>query len=274
MATLRGRNRESRGRKDRENGELAHSAGRGSDGRIVLRAGQSAPALHAGPWRRARPRGRGGGGPIARTGAARGGRRGIKVAAPVTGSHLHKCVSESTGARQGVVPHAYCYVGPAEIQRRCAVDEKGRAVTYAMEFRVALATIADGEQDGLTYVVTLDGVLRLAERRSEHIACAGGDDVLAAGEMRLSMSPSVIHVVEVSNLSTGYCPDVDSYEAVAKALRFPGVRHPGRFTRAVVFRRCPRCGSINLVKDGWFDCVFCDAPLPSEWNVSARRFVP
>ena len=32
-------------------------------------------------------------------------------------------------------------------------------------------------------VVTLDGVLRLAPRRSEHVALAGGRHVLAAGEM-------------------------------------------------------------------------------------------
>jgi hypothetical protein len=33
----------------------------------------------------------------------------------------------------------------------------------------------------LTFVVTLDGYLRLAPRRSEHVDCAAGQDVLAAG---------------------------------------------------------------------------------------------
>jgi hypothetical protein len=30
---------------------------------------------------------------------------------------------------------------------------------------------------------------------------------------------------------------------------------------------------VNLVKDGWFVCVFCDADLPAEWNVAPRRTI-
>jgi hypothetical protein len=53
-----------------------------------------------------------------------------------------------------------------------------------------------------------------------------------------------------------------------------GVVPPPAFTHAVVFRRCPRCGERNLVKEDWFVCVFCDAELPAEWNVAPRREVP
>ncbi|CAM5508234.1 hypothetical protein STANM309S_03657 [Streptomyces tanashiensis] len=34
-----------------------------------------------------------------------------------------------------------------------------------------------------TFVVGTDGILRLAPRRSEHVACAGGAMVLSAGEI-------------------------------------------------------------------------------------------
>lgn len=39
----------------------------------------------------------------------------------------------------------------------------------------------DALGEGATFVVGLDGVLRLAPRRSEHLACAGANEVLAAG---------------------------------------------------------------------------------------------
>ncbi|MDP3158109.1 MAG: hypothetical protein Q8N23_35890 [Archangium sp.] len=39
----------------------------------------------------------------------------------------------------------------------------------------------DALGEGATFVVGLAGVLRLAPRRSEHLACAGANEVLAAG---------------------------------------------------------------------------------------------
>jgi hypothetical protein len=35
--------------------------------------------------------------------------------------------------------------------------------------------------DPITFVVAMDGVLRPAPRRSEHVVCPGGDKVLSAG---------------------------------------------------------------------------------------------
>ncbi|WP_416968808.1 hypothetical protein [Streptomyces sp. 4F14] len=48
-------------------------------------------------------------------------------------------------------------------------------------------------------------------------------------------------VVDVTNLSTGYCPDVTCWPAVARALERAGLGHPGGFTHAVVLRRCTAC---------------------------------
>lgn len=117
-----------------------------------------------------------------------------------------------------------------------------------------------------TYVVDLTGLLRLAPRRSEHVAAAEGDDVLAAGEVTFGHDASGWTVTEVSNHSTGYCPDLDSWEAVAIALDRVRMPRPPGFTHAVVFRRCPVCDERNIVREDDYVCALCDAGLPRAWN--------
>jgi hypothetical protein len=123
----------------------------------------------------------------------------------------------------------------------------------------------------LTFVIDVGGILRLAPRRSEHVACAGGGPVLSAGEMTFGLGPDGWEVTEVTNLSTGYCPEADSWPAVARALDRTGVAHPGRFTDEFIFRRCPRCDGRNVVKDGDYTCAICGEALPSQWNFGAAR---
>lgn len=112
----------------------------------------------------------------------------------------------------------YRYVGPAELRDRVtavdavAVDSAASLDEWlARRYRRDLA-------EPVTFVVALDDVLRLAPRRSEHIALAGGRDVLAAGEMAFASAGIGWRVAEVTNQSTGYCPDPDCWPAVAKAL--------------------------------------------------------
>jgi len=119
-----------------------------------------------------------------------------------------------------------------------------------------------------TFVVGTDGRLRLAPRRSEHVALAGGQAVLAAGEMTFAPTPSGWRVAEVTNQSTGYCPDPDSWPAVSAALDRLGVSHPGDFTDKVVFRRCPACGERNIVRESDYTCALCGSALPAMWNFS------
>src|SRR5262249_2946114 len=128
----------------------------------------------------------------------------------------------------------YRYVGPREIA--AAGGEPGRAIASAADLAAWLR--ATGERVA-TFVVGVDEQLRLADRRSEHVACAGGLEVLAAGEMFFDDAG---RVVGVSNQSTGFCPEVASWPAVAAALDRAGIRHPGRFTDAFEFRRCEACG--------------------------------
>jgi len=108
--------------------------------------------------------------------------------------------------------------------------------------------------------------LLVADRRSEHVACAGGGAVLSAGEMWFGIDCDRVEVVEVSNQSTGFCPESESWPVVAAALDQIGVLHPGHFTTEIVFRRCRSCGERNVVKDHWYVCGVCDSELPREWN--------
>jgi hypothetical protein len=167
------------------------------------------------------------------------------------------------------VPFAYPYIGPDALRRSLIGAAEGERITSESSLREWIAKNPDGLREGCTFVVGLDGVLRLAPRRSEHVACAGATEVLAAGELRFALGPRV-KLIEASNQSTGFCPDVDCWSDVERALSF-GVILPSGFTRPIIFRRCPRCAQVNLVKEQWFCCVFCDADLPLAWNVSARR---
>ncbi|MFF9978965.1 hypothetical protein [Streptomyces erythrochromogenes] len=92
--------------------------------------------------------------------------------------------------------------------------------------------------------------------------------------IRSSAESGAWAVGEVSNQSTGYCPDVASWAAVADALDAVGIGHPGAYTHAVVFRRCPACREVAIVREDDFVCVFCDGPLPARWNVDGGPGAP
>lgn len=162
------------------------------------------------------------------------------------------------------------YVGPTQIRD----DAKGAPAGVSIAGREAvLAWLADPEtgnadDDGwATYVVDVLGKLVIAPRRTEHVACAKGGAVLAAGEIRFGANGEVL---EVTNNSTGYCPSEDCWESVDLALDRARLRHPTAFTFVARFRRCPACTERNLVKDEWYQCAFCDADLPIEWNFDGR----
>jgi hypothetical protein len=161
------------------------------------------------------------------------------------------------------MPHLYLYVGPEAIRVRCAGSKAGYVITSSADLR--------GWGNGaVTFVIDADGTLRIADRHSEHVACASGQPVQSAGELFLRIEGDVVDVIEVSNQSTGYCPEPESWPAVAAALDRLGVPHPGRFTTAIQFRRCPGCGERCIVKDDWFVCAVCGADLPAEWNFTSR----
>ncbi len=170
----------------------------------------------------------------------------------------------------------YRYVGPAAIRERERGSPPGVALRRLEDLQRWLAARGHGGTQGhvltVTFVVTPDGLLRIADRRSEHVACAAGGDVLAAGELEFGTSP--LEITGASNQSTGYCPEPRCWHALAAALDRLGVPHPGGFTFACEFRRCPACGQRNLVKDGWLECGVCGAELPERWNFDTPTSPP
>ena len=159
----------------------------------------------------------------------------------------------------------YAYIGPTDLFTTTSTGDPIHSPPDATTWLGARP--ADELSEPFTFVVDLTGVLRLAPRRSEHVACAGGARVLAAGEIGFERVGGGWVVDEVSNQSTGYCPDVTSWTAVATALRRAGLAHPPGFTHEVVFRRCPGCREVGIVREGDYVCVFCGSGLPTEWNV-------
>ncbi|MEU8033262.1 hypothetical protein AB0C13_32355 [Streptomyces sp. NPDC049099] len=163
---------------------------------------------------------------------------------------------------------SYRYVGPEDLRAAARPGDTGTGIRTVGEFVDWAATRTRAElAEPFTFVISRDGVLLLAPRRSEHVACAGGEPVLSAGEIGFREDAGRWTAHEVSNQSTGYCPDTDSWPAVAQALERAGLGHPGSFTHEVIFRRCGVCGQHNIVRDGHFVCVFCDADLPEWWNI-------
>ena len=170
------------------------------------------------------------------------------------------------------MPRLYRYVGPKPIADRAAASPPGTVVESAGDIRRWVEQSGQAADRGgritATFVVGPAGKLRLADRRSEHVACAGGGPVLAAGEITLEIGGDAVGVEEVTNQSTGYCPEPESWPAVAAALKAAGLSVPEGYTVALVFRRCPRCGQIHVVKDRVFECSVCGAALPARWNLA------
>lgn len=163
---------------------------------------------------------------------------------------------------------SYRYVGPAELKAAVRAGSGASPIGSAADFEAWITRRpAEEHTEPFTFVVGLDGRLRLAPRRSEHVACAGGYPVLSAGEIGFTRDAGRWNVSEVTNHSTGYCPDVTSWPAVAQALDRAALSHPLDFTHQVVFRRCPACQEHNIVREDDFACAFCQADLPTYWNV-------
>src|SRR5690242_21204483 len=77
--------------------------------------------------------------------------------------------------------HGYRYVGPAGLAERARPGPDVITVTSAQALtRWLSGRPADELGEPFTFVVGLDGQLRLAPRRSEHVDCAAGQPVLAA----------------------------------------------------------------------------------------------
>jgi hypothetical protein len=159
----------------------------------------------------------------------------------------------------------YPYVGPVELAEGTRRDGPRGLLVEGGDVGALLEAL--GEDPGadrvtLTYTVGEDGDLRVASRHSEHVACAGGVPVRAAGELTVVRAERGWEVEDVTNQSTGYCPEPTCWPAARDALERAGLAPPEAFTRAFVFRTCRACGALQIVKEGWFVCAECGEDLP------------
>jgi hypothetical protein len=164
----------------------------------------------------------------------------------------------------------YAYVGPQQIAAAVAGNPTGQVIAAAREVCDWIARSEQGPKRctrfTATFVVDRRGRLRLAERHSEHVACAGGQPVLAAGEITFRLQGDAVDAESVTNQSTGYCPEPESWPAIAAALARAGIPVPDGSTTSFILRRCPACHATNLVRHRLFECAICAAPLPEAWN--------
>ena len=155
------------------------------------------------------------------------------------------------------------YVGPRRLYSLASQTPKGKLLSGFNALREWIRKTNEPEEIWATYVVSLDCNVLIAERQYEHVTCAGRQDVLGAGEVLLSADAEIM---EISNYSTGYCPDVTSIHATQRAFaRCCSTQFSG-FSYAAEFRKCSDCGARNVVRDSWFFCAVCDSPLNSRWN--------
>jgi hypothetical protein len=164
----------------------------------------------------------------------------------------------------------YRYIGPKQIADRVQNEAGGFPIRSPEDVRAWVRDSAQELSNGCviaTFVVDADGALRIADRRSEHVACSGGRVVRSAGEITFRLSRTV-EIAAVSDQSTGFCPEPESWPAVAvaAALGSAGLAAPDGFSRSCEFRRCVKCGGLTLVKDGEFECAICGAELPAKYN--------
>lgn len=162
----------------------------------------------------------------------------------------------------------YRYIGPDHL--RPLVSSPAQPIKTPDQLRSVLTSLGitqGSNEQTATFVVDLNGHLRLAPRRSEHVSCAGGNDVLSAGEITFDFSANEIIAEWVTNQSTGYCPEPSSWNAVEQALKQVGVVVTDGFSMPVIFRRCDNCRQISIVKDNHFECDVCGVQLHQTWNL-------
>ncbi len=108
----------------------------------------------------------------------------------------------------------YKYVGPPEILRSIATLPTRRLITGAPDVAAwARATSQYLDRIGevtATFIIDTDARLWIADRRSEHVACAASLQVLAAGEMTFRIVLELLILARSARFILGFKILVDA----------------------------------------------------------------
>src|SRR6478736_1227958 len=110
----------------------------------------------------------------------------------------------------------YEYVGPKQIAEHASFVSSGFPILSAGDVKKWICESEQSLSRGVvtaTFVIDATGGLLIADRRSEHVACAGRKPVLSAGEISFAIG-SDVKVIGITNQSTGYCPEPESWPAI------------------------------------------------------------
>lgn len=176
--------------------------------------------------------------------------------------------SDAAKTRDGY--RLFGFAGNADLLRESRNSPGGHLAATPADLTHALAALGvSGKREAsFTYTVDTRGILRLADLRSEHVDCASGEPVTAAGEVTLLLTRTGCEAIEANNRSTGYCPEpVLSWAPFAAALARAGIAGPSFFTETHHFRVCETCNILNAISPhkAWV-CPGCGHDLPKEWN--------
>jgi hypothetical protein len=123
----------------------------------------------------------------------------------------------------------YPYVGPAAIKARVACRPAGTRISSAADLLDWVRGTGEHPgHDGLvaaTFVIDAGGDLLLADRRSEHVGCAGGGPVLSAGEMFFRVNGEEIEAVATRSAGSGTSRKTAGSSVELRGARPPNPRH-------------------------------------------------
>ncbi len=177
-------------------------------------------------------------------------------------------------------PKEYEYVGPQKILQTIKAKYRGKVIAESEEIhnwiRANHKTAKAGDVVICTFTINLQGKLVIADRHSEHVQCAFGENVISAGEIAFVVEKKGgISVDSITNQSTGYCPSPESWFEVEKALKkipkLKGLSLLKSFEPKFVFSYCPDCKTRQIVKDEFYFCLECEQELLSEEEFQIRR---
>ncbi|AZZ91839.1 hypothetical protein EUZ85_14310 [Hahella sp. KA22] len=168
----------------------------------------------------------------------------------------------------------YSYVGPKDLLLLVDNDVERFAIYSHLDVldwkSKTEQTLQKDKTITATYIIDTNDTLYIGDRHMEHVSCAIGDHIKAAGEITFEITTHQVSIIGATNQSTGYCPEKSCWNELRKALEKTSMRTVNGFTESFEFRICTHCKTINIIKESVFYCAVCDSKLSKHWNINNR----